>query len=167
MKKGDSAISAEKGSTLLSSSEEETRSIGARIGRGVKSGDVIALTGELGSGKTCLVQGIARGLGVDPSAPVNSPSFVLINEYPGPVPLYHIDLYRLRDGRELFDLGWEDYLDRRGVIAIEWAERAGPFLPPDCIGIALEITGETTRKVRLSGRKLADLMAAITTDKQG
>ncbi|MEJ2744225.1 MAG: tRNA (adenosine(37)-N6)-threonylcarbamoyltransferase complex ATPase subunit type 1 TsaE, partial [bacterium] len=122
-----------QGSTIVSRSAEETRALGARLGKQLKVGAVIALHGELGSGKTCMVQGIAAGLGVAPTACVNSPTFVLINEYNGPIPLYHFDLYRLADGNELIDLGWEDYLDSQGVIAIEWAERMGSLLPPDHI----------------------------------
>ena len=142
----------EQGRVIFSKSAEETRALGVRIGRRLRAGAVIALRGELGSGKTCMVQGIAAGLGVAPTAYVNSPTFVLINEYDGPIPLYHFDLYRLADGNELIDLGWEDYLDSRGVIAIEWAERMGSLLPPDHIGISLEVTGETSRRISISGK---------------
>jgi tRNA threonylcarbamoyladenosine biosynthesis protein TsaE len=117
----------------------------------VPAGTVIALYGELGSGKTCLVQGIAAGLGVPASVPVNSPSFVIISEYAGRLPFFHVDLYRVRDWRDVFDLGWDDYLEKRGVIAIEWAERMGPLLPPGHIAITLEIAGETTRNITISG----------------
>jgi tRNA threonylcarbamoyladenosine biosynthesis protein TsaE len=143
---------------LISSSPEGTRAIGKRIGTCIKEGAVLALQGELGSGKTCLVQGIATGLGVDRSVPVNSPSFVIINEYPGPVTLYHFDLYRVHEERELWELGWEEYLARPGVIVIEWAERTGSLLPDDHIRIALEITGESSRRITISGRGVAEFL---------
>lgn len=141
----------ERPRVIVSNSAEETRAIGAGLGRRLRSGAVVALRGDLGSGKTCMVQGIAAGMGVAPAACVNSPTFVIINEYAGPVPLYHFDLYRLADGNELIDLGWDDYLDGAGVIAIEWAERMGSLLPPDHISIGLEITGETSRRITISG----------------
>ena len=137
---------------IISNSAEETRALGERIGKRLRAGTVIALRGDLGSGKTCMVQGLAAGLGVAPTACVNSPTFVLINEYDGPIPLYHFDLYRLADGNELIDLGWEDYLDSGGVIAIEWAERMEALLPPDHVSISLEVTGETSRRISISGK---------------
>ena len=143
---------------VISRSVEKTRALGVRIGRRLREGAVVALHGELGSGKTCMVQGIAAGLGVAPLSCVNSPTFVIINEYNGPIPFYHFDLYRVADGRELIDLGWEDYLDRRGVIAIEWAEKMGPLLPPDHISIGLEVTGETTRRIMISGSNVKKIM---------
>lgn len=148
----------EQGLVVISRGVEETRALGVRIGKRLREGAVVALHGELGSGKTCMVQGIAAGLGVAPSACVNSPTFVIINEYDGPIPFYHIDLYRVANGRELIDLGWEDYLDRRGVIAIEWAEKMGSLLPPDHISIRLEVTGETTRRISISGNNVKKMV---------
>lgn len=142
---------------VLSSSAGETGSIGERIGRRLPPGAVIALYGELGSGKTCLVQGIAAGLGVDSSILVNSPSFVIVSEYPGRLPLYHFDLYRVRDWREVYDLGWDDYLEKQGVIAIEWAEKMGPLLPRERIDIKLEVTGENTRRITIKGGAMEHL----------
>jgi tRNA threonylcarbamoyladenosine biosynthesis protein TsaE len=144
---------------LISSSPEGTRAIGKRIGTCIKEGAVLALQGELGSGKTCLVHGIAIGLGVDRSVPVNSPSFVIINEYPGPVTLYHFDLYRVHEERELWELGWEEYLARPGVIVIEWAERTGSLLPDDHIRIALEITGERSRRITICGSDTIEFLS--------
>jgi len=141
----------EQGLVVISAGVEETHALGVKIGRRLREGAVIALHGELGAGKTCMVQGIAAGLGVAPSACVNSPTFVIINEYGGPLAFFHFDLYRVHDWREVYDLGWEDYLDRRGVIAIEWAEKMGPLLPPDHISIALEVTGETSRRITITG----------------
>ncbi len=141
----------ERSLDIISSSEEETRSIGERIGKRVKTGAVLAVEGELGAGKTCLIQGIARGLGIDSSTPVNSPSYVIINEYPGPVPLYHFDLYRLHEERELVELDWQDYLGRKGVIVIEWADRISSLLPRGHIRIAMEVTGPNSRLIKFWG----------------
>jgi len=134
-----------------SKSAGDTRALGARIGRRLEKGTVIGLFGALGSGKTCLVQGLAEGLGVNPALPVSSPTFVLINEYEGPTPLFHFDLYRIGEPREIIELGWEDYLDKDGVIVIEWAERMGGLLPDKHIHIGIEITGENSREIRISG----------------
>lgn len=141
-----------------SSSPGETRAIGARLGALLGPGSVLALHGELGSGKTCFVQGLADGLGIARSAGVSSPTFVIINEYPARIPLFHFDLYRLPGGRELVELGWGDYLDRGGVIAIEWAERMGDLLPDGHLAVTLEVTGERTRLITISG-KGADTLA--------
>jgi tRNA threonylcarbamoyladenosine biosynthesis protein TsaE len=146
--------------SFLSSSPEETRDVGARIGARLWPGAVLALHGELGSGKTCLVQGLAEGLGLVPPARVSSPSFVIINEYPARIPLFHFDLYRLPDGRELIELGWEDYLERGGVIAIEWAERMRDLLPADHLRVTMEVTGEKTRRITLHGRGVERFAAA-------
>jgi tRNA threonylcarbamoyladenosine biosynthesis protein TsaE len=142
---------------IISSGPEETRAIGEAMGRRLRGGTVLALHGELGAGKTCLVQGIARGLGVAPSAGVSSPTFVLINEYRGRLPLFHFDLYRLPNGDELIEMGWEDYLDREGVIAVEWAERMGPLMPGEHVSVHIAITGEDTRTITLSGKRVREL----------
>ena len=141
----------ERSLEVNSSSEEETRSIGERISKRVKTGAVLAVEGELGAGKTCLIQGIARGLGIDSSIPVNSPSYVIINEYPGPVPLYHFDLYRLHEERELVELDWQDYLGKKGVIVIEWADRISSLLPRGHIRIVMEVTGPNSRLIKFWG----------------
>ena len=147
-------------STLfISSGPEETRRIGARVGARLKPGAVLALRGELGAGKTCFVQGLAEGLGIVPPARVSSPSFVIINEYPARIPLFHFDLYRLPDGTELVELGWEDYLERGGVIAIEWAERMAALLPEDRIDIEIEVTGEKSRRITVRGAQAERLAA--------
>jgi tRNA threonylcarbamoyladenosine biosynthesis protein TsaE len=145
---------------FTSSAPEETRALGEDLGRRLRGGAIVALFGELGSGKTCLVQGIASGLGVDPSVTVNSPSYVLINEYPGRIPLFHFDLYRVRNRLEVYDLGWDDYLDRGGVIAIEWAEKMNDLLPEKHVRIDLEITGRATRNIRISGDDIPNQISA-------
>lgn len=109
-----------------SRSPEDTRKLGERIGRCLQSGDILLLFGDLGAGKTTLIQGITSGLDVGPDQYVRSPSFTLINEYTGRLPVYHIDLYRIESTGELADLGLEDYLFGEGVTLVEWGEKLFP-----------------------------------------
>ena len=134
---------------LKSHSPEQTGLLGSHLGELARQGDVFLLTGKLGTGKTCLVQGIARGLGVKEHA--FSPSFVLIREYHGSLPLYHIDFYRLKHIEEIIDLGLEEYLYGDGVCAVEWAEKGTPALPEENLVIALDYApgAETERSIRL------------------
>ncbi len=137
------------------SGEAGTEALGERLARCLRPGDVVALTGELGSGKTCLTRGLARGLGVE--RPVTSPTFNLLHEYAGPVPVYHFDLYRLKSARELEDLGWEEYSAGQGVCVLEWAERAGTLLPDGHWGVHLEIADADRRRILIqapAGREL-------------
>ncbi|MCK4325358.1 tRNA (adenosine(37)-N6)-threonylcarbamoyltransferase complex ATPase subunit type 1 TsaE [bacterium] len=134
---------------LETQSPAETKALGRKIARNLKSGDIIALIGELGAGKTCLAQGLALGLGVSPKDYVASPSFVLVKEYGGRTPLYHIDLFRINSTEELESLGWEEYLYGEGVCIIEWAERAGKLMPSEYLRIELEILGSRRRRIRL------------------
>jgi tRNA threonylcarbamoyladenosine biosynthesis protein TsaE len=127
-------------------SPDETAHLGEAMGRGADGGLVLALTGELGSGKTKLTQGIAKGLGVPEDLQVTSPTFTLINEYPGRLCLYHFDLYRISGADELIDLGYEEYFYGDGVVVIEWAERAKDLLPPGRVDVGISILGEDIRK---------------------
>lgn len=137
---------------LNSHSPEQTQLLGSHLGELACQGDVFLLTGELGTGKTCLVQGIARGLGVKEYA--SSPSFVIIREYHGNLPLYHIDFYRFNHVEEITDLGLEEYLYGDGVCAVEWAEKGTPALPEENLVIALNYTpgSETERSVYIEPR---------------
>ena len=111
----------------ITDSAEETEALGARLGAGLPAGTVIAFTGDLGAGKTAFTRGLARGLGITDR--VTSPTYTIVNEYEGGrLPLFHFDLYRLSDGEELFDIGWEDYLTRNGICAVEWSENAEGLL---------------------------------------
>ncbi|HRZ11626.1 MAG TPA: tRNA (adenosine(37)-N6)-threonylcarbamoyltransferase complex ATPase subunit type 1 TsaE [Kiritimatiellia bacterium] len=134
----------------ISRSPEETFRLAADLARELPRGAVLALHGELGAGKTAFVQGLARALGID--RPVSSPTFTLINEYPGPIPLYHIDLYRIRDSADALGLGLDEYLHGNGITAIEWAERIADLLPPDALHVRLQPGEEMNeRLISVSG----------------
>jgi len=147
---------------FISHSEEQTRRVGARLGELLQSGDLVCLEGELGTGKTCLTQGIGRGLGI--KEPIVSPSFTLINEYhpPSPSPaFYHIDLYRLVDPvAEARALGLEEYLFGDGICVIEWAERIKELLPPERLWITLRHIDRTKRGIliKASGKRYLALL---------
>lgn len=131
---------------LVSQSSLHTERIGERLARLARPGDVLALSGELGAGKTVLAKGVAAGLGLDP-ADVASPTFIILREhYGGRMPLFHLDLYRL-EGQDLGTTGWEETLDGGGITVIEWPDRAGDSLPPDRLDIRLEHIADTKRRV--------------------
>lgn len=136
--------------TVITHSPDETRSLGRRLGRLLGPGTVLALRGELGAGKTCFVQGLARGLRVKEEHVV-SPTFVLVREYKGRLPLYHIDLYRLSPGREVESLGLEEYLEGEGVCAVEWAEKAEGILPASAVPVTLTVRSASSRTITLEG----------------
>lgn len=124
---------------FISNSVEETERIGAQLASELPAGSIVAFTGDLGAGKTAFVRGMARGLGIDER--VTSPTFTIVNEYEGGRrPLFHFDLYRLFDAGELFDIGWEDYLSRGGICAVEWSERASEAME-NCIRVDI-VRGE-------------------------
>ena len=133
--------------THVSRSPEETRAIGERLGARLPAGAVVACTGELGAGKTCFLQGLARGLGV--TGDVTSPTFVLVNQYRGRLPVYHLDAYRTGSLTELVDLGLEEMLHGDGVTVIEWADKLLPLLPPRTIHVHLSGLGDESREIRI------------------
>jgi len=141
-----------EGVSVESRSPEASLALGEAVGKRLVSGDVVALWGELGAGKTLLTQGIARGLGVPEGTAVTSPTFTLINEYEGRVRLYHMDGYRLGDPDELETLPWREALFGDGVAVVEWPERLGPLLPAARLDIFLEILGPTTRRLHFVPR---------------
>ena len=126
----------------------ETQTIGEEIGKQLRQGDLVALIGDLGTGKTCLTQGIARGVGVYPNQIVNSPSYTLINEYAGKIPIYHVDLYRLQNHDEILDLGLDEYLKGNGICIIEWADKLGS-LQIDHTRIQITWLSEMTREIEI------------------
>jgi len=137
---------------LLSRNPQETQALGRILGDLCEPGDVIALTGELGAGKTCLTKGIATGLGVSERYSVTSPTFTLVNEYPGRFDLYHLDLYRLAGPDDLIDLGYEEYCYGRGITVVEWAEKIIDILPEGSLFVSLTYIDDTTREIKLEGQ---------------
>ena len=134
--------------TVETRSPEETLDLGRRIGGAAARGDVLALVGELGSGKTVLAKGIAEGLGAASAREVTSPTFVLCREYPGGrIPFYHFDAYRLKGAADLAHIGADDCLGGDGLAAVEWADRAPGALPPDHLEVRLEVTGTESRRL--------------------
>ena len=142
--------------TYETNSPEETEQLGAALGRIVRPGTVIAYRGDLGAGKTAFTRGLARGLGY--AEPVTSPTYTIVNEYlGGRLPLFHFDMYRLTSADDLWDIGWEDYLDRRGVCCVEWSENVADALE-DPITVTIDKLGENSRRITLEGGSaLADL----------
>lgn len=132
-----------------SNSPEQTVALGECLGKLVLPGEFIALTGDLGAGKTHFVQGVAKGLGVDPEVRVTSPSYTLLNEYHGRIPLYHFDLYRLGGDGDILDLGFDEYFSGKGVCVVEWADRLCIELPKEHLRIAFVLTGELRRRIEI------------------
>ena len=135
--------------TYVTNSPAETEALGQRLAETLQPGDVIAYTGDLGAGKTAFTRGLARGLGI--TERITSPTFTIVNEYlGGRLPLFHFDMYRLRSSEDLFDIGWEDYLERGGVCAVEWSENVADALD-GAIWITIEKTGDDSRKITIEG----------------
>ena len=141
---------------FTTNSPAETEAIGAALGKILQPGTVIAYRGDLGAGKTAFTRGLAKGLGCTDM--VTSPTYTIVNEYlNGRMPLFHFDMYRLASSDDLWDIGWEDYLERGGVCAVEWSERVDDALE-DAINITIEKTGEESRRITIEGGDfLADL----------
>ena len=134
---------------FTSHSPEETERIGAALGRVVPAGSIIAYRGDLGAGKTAFTRGLAKGLGCGEM--VTSPTYTIVNEYlGGRCPLFHFDMYRLRSSDDLFDIGWDDYLDRCGVCAVEWSENVDDAME-DAIYVTIEKLGENSRRITIEG----------------
>ncbi len=136
----------------FTNSVEETERLGQRLGETLRGGEVVAYLGELGAGKTAFTRGLARGLGI--SMRVTSPTYTIVNEYTGGrLPLFHFDMYRLGSEEELFDIGWEDYLARGGVCAVEWSENVSGAME-DAITVRIEKTSDEGRKITIEGSAL-------------
>ena len=141
----------------ITNSPSETEAVGAALAKVLKSGTIIAYRGDLGAGKTAFTRGLARGLGV--KEPVTSPTYTIVNEYlGGTMPLFHFDMYRLGSEDELFDIGWEDYLDRAGVCAVEWSENVWGAME-NAIVVTISRLDEDTRKIEIEG---GDLLADLS-----
>jgi len=138
--------------TLISRSEEETRAAGESLASSLRSGDTVLLSGDLGMGKTVFARGVAAGLGVDPGQ-VRSPSFTLVNRYPGRIPVYHIDLYRVEKLEDMDELGLEEILGGDGVAVVEWAERLGPYRPGRAVEVQVTDRGGQVRAILIEDRR--------------
>jgi len=145
-------------------STSETIRIGKGIGSLLRSGDVVALAGELGTGKTQFIKGLASGVGVGKPTYISSPSFTLINEYLGKVPFYHIDLFRLSSEKEAGELGLEEYFQSEGITAIEWADKIPSLLPREILWIHIHYTGKNTRSIEAigKGKRYEDLIEKMS-----
>ena len=141
---------------FITNSPEQTEQVGAALGKQLKAGAVIAYQGDLGAGKTAFTRGVACGLGAKES--VTSPTYTIVNEYlSGKYPLFHFDMYRLASSDDLFDIGWEDYLERGGICAVEWSENVADAMEGAII-VTIEKQGEDSRRIIIEGGpELADL----------
>jgi len=137
---------------IQTSSASETARIGKTIGNRLLPGDVVALVGELGAGKTQFIKGLAAGVGIGNSTYISSPSFTLIHEYPGETPFYHIDLFRLGREKEAEELGLEGYFQGSGVTAIEWADKIPSLLPEEMLFISIAYIDKNIRSVEITGK---------------
>lgn len=148
--------------TYISRSAADTFAFGQQLGAVLQSGALVALSGELGAGKTCCIQGIAAGLNVPPDS-VTSPTYTLIHEYQGRLPLYHFDVYRLAHEDDLYDLGYEEYFYGQGVTVIEWAERIQAFLPDEHLAVHLHLLPDQSRRIEIYayGRCSRDKLGAL------
>jgi len=142
---------------VVSRSAQETQALGERLGARLGRGDVVACIGPLGAGKTCFLQGLARGLGV--MTDVTSPTFVLVNQYRGRLPVYHVDAYRTGSLTELVDLGLEEMLHGEGVTVVEWADKLLPLLPPRTVTVTIAGLGDEPRQIELAGP--AEVLAGV------
>ena len=134
---------------FITNAPAETEAIGEKLGQILPAGTVIAYEGDLGAGKTAFTRGLARGLGYHD--PVTSPTYTIVNEYlGGRLPLFHFDMYRLRSADDLFDIGWEDYLDRNGICAVEWSENVADALE-NALVVRIEKIGDESRRITVEG----------------
>lgn len=134
---------------ITSHSEQETAALAKKLAASFKPRDILVLSGPLGSGKTVFVHGLAEGIGLK-LEDVSSPSFTIVNEYKGDSELYHFDLYRINDPFELYEAGWDEYLNREGIIVVEWGEKAGDFLPSRYYLLEFKIRNEHDREINIS-----------------
>ena len=139
---------------FITNTPEQTEAVGFALAQQLIPGTVIAYRGDLGAGKTAFTRGLARGLGA--GDPVTSPTYTIVNEYlSGRIPLFHFDMYRLRSADDLFDIGWDDYLERGGVCAVEWSENVEEAME-DPIHVIIEKLGDDTRRITVTGGQIHD-----------
>jgi len=136
--------------TVVTNSERETRQVGFDLAKKLRPGTVLAFYGDLGAGKTTFTKGLAMGLGID--SEITSPTYTIVNEYEtGETPLIHFDMYRLTSADDLFEIGWEDYLERGAILAVEWSERVEAAFPKDTVRIKIEKNKDTQRVITITG----------------
>lgn len=133
---------------IITTSQTQTQRLGNKLARKLHRGSLVALCGSLGSGKTTMIKGICRGLGIKEL--VRSPCFIIMTQYQGKLPIYHFDLYRLKNSDELFTIGYEEYFYGDGICLVEWAEKAGNFLPDERIEVYLKIISESERQIEIN-----------------
>ncbi|MEN8188477.1 MAG: tRNA (adenosine(37)-N6)-threonylcarbamoyltransferase complex ATPase subunit type 1 TsaE [Thermodesulfobacteriota bacterium] len=156
--------------SLILRNLDDTHTLGLTLGRLSRGGDVICLDGDLGAGKTCLTQSIAKGLEVDPQFYISSPSFAILHEYEGRIPLYHMDFYRLTGVDDVLESGFEEYFYLSGLTVIEWSQRVVEILPQHSLRLDITVLGETLRKVHFSTvdgdwfERLAPFFKKFSTD---
>ena len=142
---------------FITHSPEETEKIGEALAKSLQPGTILAYRGDLGAGKTAFTRGLARGLGCKET--VTSPTYTIVNEYlGGRLPLFHFDMYRLASSDDLWDIGWEDYLEREGVCAVEWSENVADAME-NAVTVTIEKLGETTRRIIIEGNLLPEAFA--------
>jgi tRNA threonylcarbamoyladenosine biosynthesis protein TsaE len=134
--------------TIITNNESETIAEGEKLGKTLSPGMVVALFGGLGVGKTAFTKGLALGLGIEDT--VSSPTFTIANEYRGKIPLFHFDMYRLESESDLFDIGWDDYLEREGICVVEWSEKILGALPSDSIYVKIQNMGCNVRSIEIA-----------------
>jgi tRNA threonylcarbamoyladenosine biosynthesis protein TsaE len=144
---------------ITTRSEEETLRLGEIIGGNLKPGDIISLNGDLGAGKTHITKGIAKGLGVEDY--ITSPTFIIVNEYEGKIPLYHFDVYRINDIHEMFEIGFDEYLYGRGACVVEWGEIVEELLPDKTVNITIKKIDDNTRKVIIDDGNMEFLKGVV------
>lgn len=148
---------------IITYNPEQTHALGLQFGEALTGGMVLSLEGDLGAGKTVFIKGLAQGLTVPETLYITSPSYAIIHEYPGRLPLFHADLYRIEDPADIDELGLFDIMDGKNVIAIEWAERIGDSLPPEGMFLRFEILNDFVRKIsmRASGLHALDVLRTL------
>ncbi len=150
---------------FISENTESTSSFGRALGRFMHKGQVVALSGELGAGKTTLIKDICKGAGIPDDVVVCSPSYTLVNEYEGNIPVYHFDFYRLEGAKDIHELGYDEYLEGDGISLVEWADIAPEIIPPEHLEVRINIMGESERKLAVTARgksyeKIVDRLVA-------
>ncbi len=157
MEKTERSLRAMRSRRVVTSSQQETEKFGEEFAEGLRPGTVVGLVGELGTGKTCFVRGVCRGLDVEDQ--ISSPTFVIINQYEAKFPIYHFDLYRLTIPEEILELGYEEYFYGDGVCLIEWADKIEALMPEDSVEVQIRIGDDEEREIAITCKQQSKLPA--------